>query len=307
MTKKKKTTKSIVKKIDENQDIDGYENGAINIRLEKRGQSVPTKDKFRNSLVVFKEGVQNLENGARLLNKILKPTRVEMVISLISLNLSEKMRFNRILNLDLEATQKRLMKKAKETLEALANIIDLLDVRYKTSSEESLRATTNLEKNLTYMEKLKKEEESLNEEVKTVSSTIDTDADDEKQGRTREIKEVENAKKLIQLKKKLQDNSLEREKLKAQIKTAKSLSKTEGAHAEYSYNMLKRLLPIQELITVNKEILHNRIEMLNRLAAAGAILKPLGELSEELGNVSLQFAEANSMLNNITEEISLTY
>jgi hypothetical protein len=61
------------------------------------------------------------------------------------------------------------------------------------------------------------------------------------------------------------------------------------------------------MVSVNKEILHNRIEMLNRMVSAGTILKPLGELSEELGNVSIQFSEANAQLNNIMEEVKITY
>lgn len=275
------------------------ENNAIIVKFDKRKESIPTQDVFRSNLILFQNGIQNLEKGSKLLNKVLKPTPIEMLISLIALKLSEKMRLRRLLNLDLVATQKKFLNKSNETLSSLDKIIKLLDDRYSKSSEVSISATSQLEESLTKKEQLKEEENALNKELKkALSEYEENDIEIEKVAKSREIRE---------LRKKQQDAILQQEKGKAQVKTLQSLSKTEGTHAEYSYNMLKKLLPIQELISVNKDILYTRIEMLNRMVAAGSILKPLGELSEELGNVSLQFAEANAMLNNAMEELTITY
>jgi len=267
--------------------------------LEKLPAATVAKDEFQGHLMIFQEGIQNLESGARLLNKLLRPTRPEMWISMISAPFSERLRLRRLLNLDLETTQKRLVKKSKETLSSLDRIIELLDERYSASSKNSLIATSELHKYLKMIEQLKTEEAQINEDMKTATGEVDEN--------TTDIEKATAALKIRKVRKRHQDNILLQEKCKAQIKTSQSYAKSEGTHAEYSFGMLKKLLPIQELISVNKEILHNRIEMLNRMVAAGTILKPLGELSQELGTVSLQFAEANMTLNNMMEEIQISY
>ncbi len=281
------------------------QNGSVNIVLDRESDSVVPKDIFRSNLVLFQEGLTNLDNGAKLLNKILKPTPFEMGVSLLFLKFSEKLRLKRLMNLDLEATQRKLIKKANSTINALKELNRLLEKRHKESSETAIQSAKDLEKCLNSKKKLETEEVQIKKEVEKLSNEIELNGSDNKD--ETEIKKVAKAKELFKLRKKLQDNSLKQEQTKAQIKSLKSMSKNEGTHAEYSYNMLRKLLPIQELITSNKDILHNRIEMLNRMIAAGAILKPIGEVSEELNNVSSQFSEANAMMNKLMEDIKIIY
>lgn len=255
---------------------------------------------YRKELLTFQTGLDNLKKGTGLLRQILSPTTLEMTISLFSMRLAERMRLKRLLFLDLARTQTKLIKKSDQTIKSLQKVINDLEKRYSQAHEKSQETSSRLENGVIELEKLKEKIRSISDQMRSI----------EVKGAVKNNKDLQSIKRLRKFNEQRDKERrliLEKEKIQAEVESLKAYASTQFTHSEYSFNMLKKLLPIKEIVSVNKEILLNRIDMLNKMIAAGTILKPLIEVSNDLNEINLQFADASAQVNSLMEEIKISY
>lgn len=266
---------------------------------------VPTQkqylmDQFRKDLVVFKDGVGYLKNGSELLRQILQPNFMEQTISLFAPKIADRMRSKRLMAIDLEKSHQRLLSKTKEVINSLNRLIDDLEKRWIEAS----KTTETLPRNL--MELMKKEED-LSEKLKQLQEDIRSIEKDYKQASADNIIKMQYLEKLASLKRKQNELILQLDEVKSRVNNYKRALEVSAIHADLSFNILSKLRPIKNTLESNAELLHNKMDMLNKSISAGAMLRPIIQLATDIEHVSIQFTEAEIQIHEVFKDIEKVF
>jgi len=262
-------------------------------------------ESYNKSLQTFQHGIQTLEKGSQTLKKFMAPNIFEKGLSLLSERYAERIRLRRLSKIDVSNSKKSLLKEANEVLNSLNYIIDSLNTRYDSAKQNIEEISQSIEKTLYELKDL---ENTYNVESQNITNTSDYDNAEGDNFDTSYDKEIDATRKLYNFntsRSKMRDSQIKYNKLLAQLTRFKSKLKTEMEHAEYSTTMLNKLEPIKEIVEGNKDLLENRLDMLNKTISAGAILKPISNLITDMDNVSSEFAQANSIMADLFNNISI--